>query len=50
MSNIKGNRVITPDGGGEVVEAIGDKVEVKLDNGKVQSYPANDVTDDSSAG
>ena len=50
MEDIKGNRVTTPDGSGEVVETIGYKVNVKLDDGRVQSYSRNDVTDHSSAG
>jgi uncharacterized protein YueI len=48
--NLKGQRVISPDGKGEVLETIGDKVVVKLDSGEVRTYPSNDVEDDSSAG
>ncbi|MEO3407360.1 hypothetical protein AAFN85_25805 [Mucilaginibacter sp. CAU 1740] len=47
---MKGQRVTTPGGNGEVLDTIGDKVEVKLDNGEVKTYPSNDVSDDSSAG
>jgi uncharacterized protein YueI len=48
--NLKGQRIISPDGKGEVLETIGDKVVVKLDSGEVRTYPSNDVEDDSSAG
>jgi hypothetical protein len=48
--NLKGQRIISPDGKGEVLEIIGDKVVVKLDSGEVRTYPSNDVEDDSSAG
>ncbi|MDN3551207.1 hypothetical protein [Mucilaginibacter aquaedulcis] len=40
----------TPDGKGEVLEATGDQVEVKLDNGETKKYPSDDIADDSSAG
>lgn len=48
--NLKGQRVISPEGKGEVLETIGDKVVVKLDSGEVRTYPSNDIEDDSSAG
>jgi hypothetical protein len=47
---LKGQRVITPEGEGEVVDAIGDKIEVKLDNSETQIYPSDDIQDNSSAG
>ena len=50
MIEMKGRRVITPDGGGEVLDTVGDKVEVKLDDGQVKIYPSEDVLDDSAAG
>ena len=50
LMNLKGQRIISPDGKGEVLETIGDKVVVKLDSGEVRTYPSNDVEDDSSAG
>ena len=46
----KGQRVISPEGLGEVLETIGDKVVVKLDNGETATFPQDDLTDDSSAG
>jgi len=33
---LKGQRVIKPEGEGEVVDAIGDKIVVKLDNGRTK--------------
>jgi hypothetical protein len=50
MSDMKGRRVVTPDGHGEVVDEVGDNIEVKLDSGEVRTYSSEDVTDDSSAG
>jgi hypothetical protein len=47
---LKGQRVITPEGEGEVVDAIGDHIEVKLDNGETRSFPSSDLTDDNDAG
>ncbi len=47
---LMGQRVVTPEGGGEVVDTIGDKIVVKLDNGHTQTFPADDVHDDTSAG
>jgi hypothetical protein len=46
----KGQRVTSPGGPGEVIEVIGDKVVVKLDSGETNTFPADDVEDDSSAG
>ena len=47
---LKGQRVITPDGQGEVVECIGDDIEVKLNSGENKTYSSDDVEDDNSAG
>jgi hypothetical protein len=47
---LKGQRVITPDGEGEVVDAIGDNIEVKLDNGETQTFPSGELTDNNDAG
>jgi preprotein translocase subunit YajC len=46
---LKGQRVITPGGKGEVVDSTGDKIEVKLDNGVTQTYSSDDIQDDTSA-
>jgi hypothetical protein len=45
-----GQRVITPEGEGEVVEAIADKIVVKLDRGSTQTFPSDDIQDNNSAG
>lgn len=47
---LKGQRAITPEGEGEVVDAIGDKIVIKLDNGRTETFPSDDVTDNNSAG
>jgi hypothetical protein len=47
---LKGQRVITPVGDGEVADAAGDKIIVKLDNGLTQAFPADELTDNNSAG
>jgi len=47
---LKGQRVITPNGQGEVIDAIGDDITVKLDNGTTQEFPSGDLQDDNSAG
>lgn len=47
---LKGQRVITPEGNGEVVDAIGDKIVVKLDNGAAQTFLSDDLQDDNDAG
>lgn len=47
---LKGQRVITPQGEGEVVDAIGDHIVVKLDNGHTETFPSDDVHDNNSAG
>ena len=45
-----GQRVITPEGEGEVIDAVGDKIIVKLDDGHTQTFPSGEVTDNNSAG
>ena len=45
-----GQRVWTPAGEGEVVDTIGNKVVVKLDNGSTETFAADDVQDNNSAG
>jgi uncharacterized protein YueI len=50
LMNLKGQRVVSPDGKGEILETIGDKVVVKLDSGEVRTYASGDIEDDSSAG
>jgi hypothetical protein len=47
---LKGQRVISPEGEGEVVNAVGDEIEVKLDNGQTKTFPSEDLTDNNSAG
>lgn len=47
---LKGQRVVTPDGEGEVIEAIGNNITVKLDRGDQQIYPSGELQDDSDAG
>jgi len=47
---LNGQRVITPEGDGEVVDAVGDNIVVKLDNGATQTFPSNDLLDDNNAG
>jgi hypothetical protein len=47
---LKGQRVITPEGEGEVVDAIGDNIVVKLDSGQTQTFPSDDLQDNNSAG
>lgn len=47
---LKGQRVITPDGEGEVTDALGDKITVKLDNGSSETYASGDLQDNSDAG
>jgi hypothetical protein len=47
---LKGQRVITPGGEGEVVDAIGDNIVVKLDNGATQTFASGDVRDNNSGG
>ncbi len=47
---LKGQRVITPQGEGEVTDAIGDRIEVKLDNGNTETFPSDELTDNNDAG
>ena len=47
---LKGQRVITPEGEGEVVDAVGDKIEVKLDSGRTQTFTSDVLQDNNSAG
>ena len=47
---LKGQRVITPEGEGEVVDAIGDKIVVKLDSGETETFPSDELQDNNSAG
>lgn len=47
---LKGQRVITPQGEGEVTDAIGDRIEVKLDNGNTETFSSDEVTDNNDAG
>jgi len=47
---LKGQRVITPQGEGEVVDAIGDHIDVKLDDGGIQTFPSGELTDNNEAG
>lgn len=47
---LKGQRVISPKGEGEVVDAIGDKIVVKLDNGETETFASDELEDNNSAG
>jgi hypothetical protein len=47
---LKGQRVITPKGEGEVVDAIGDNIAVKLDSGETDTFPSADLQDNNDAG
>ncbi len=47
---LKGQTVISPDGKGEVIDAIGDQIKVKLENGTTRTYLSDDLQDNSSAG
>jgi hypothetical protein len=47
---LKGQRVITPEGEGEVIDASGDKVLVKLDNGRTETFSSEDMQDNTNAG
>jgi hypothetical protein len=46
----KGQRVISPDGEGEVIEIKGNKIKVRLNSGAVKEYPEDKLSDDSDAG
>jgi len=47
---LQGQRVITPQGSGEVIDSIGEKIVVRLDNGHTETFLAADIHDDSNAG
>lgn len=47
---LKGQRVITPMGEGEVADAMGDEIVVRLDNGQTETFPSDELTDNNSAG
>jgi len=47
---LKGQRVITPDGDGEVVDSIGHTISVKLDSGDTKDFDAEELRDNNSAG
>jgi hypothetical protein len=47
---LKGQRVISPEGCGEVVDAIGDNITVKLDKGLIMTFASADLEDDNDAG
>lgn len=47
---LMGQRVITPEGEEEVVDAVGDKIVVKLDNGHTETFTSGDIQDNNSAG
>jgi hypothetical protein len=47
---VKGQKVITPAGEGEILEIVGVEVKVKLISGEEQSFPEEEVQDDSDAG
>lgn len=47
---LKGQRVISTLGEGEVVEAIGDKIIVKLDSGETQTFRSDELQDNNAAG
>lgn len=47
---LKGQRVITPEGEGEVVDAVGDSIYVQLDNGTTKDFLSGDLQDNNSAG
>lgn len=46
----KEQRVLSQEGEGEVVYAIGDSIVVKLDNGKTQTFLYAELEDNNSAG
>ena len=47
---LKGQRVITSVGEGEVIDAVGDKIVVKLDSGETQTFASEEVQDNNDAG
>jgi hypothetical protein len=46
----KGQKVLTPDGGGIIEDIQGDAIIVKLDNGQLKTYGLDQLSDDSDAG
>jgi len=46
----KGQKVITPDGGGLIEEIQANAIIVKLDNGELKTYRPDQLSDDSDAG
>ena len=46
----KGQKVLTPDGEGIIEEIQGEAIVVRLDNGELRTYHANQLCDDSAAG
>lgn len=47
---LKGQRVISAAGEGEVVEAVGEKIVVKLDSGEEHTFNWDELQDNSDAG
>jgi hypothetical protein len=47
---LKGQRVISPDGKGEVIDTVGDKIVIQLDNGHTETFPSDRLQDDYHAG
>jgi hypothetical protein len=47
---LKGQRVISEKGEGEVVDAIGDEIIVKLDSGETETFRYTDLQDNNDAG
>lgn len=47
---LKGQRVITPDGEGEVVDAVHEQITVKLDEGETKTYNYDQLQDNSDPG
>jgi len=47
---LKGQRVITPAGTGEVIDSVADNIVVKLDDGEIETFASEQVQDDSDAG
>lgn len=47
---MKGQRVISAEGEGEVVDAIRDKIVVQLDNGHTQIFKADELLNESNTG
>lgn len=47
---LKGQRVITPEGKGEVTDAVGTSISVKLDSGDTKKFNSEDLQDDNNAG